>query len=320
MTINNIPITGSLLPVTGPLSITGNPNFVRYTINGLSGDITVKSTKQVYVSYFGTNGAATYGGYYSGFDTKPEIVSNKITLTSASCIPNVVLKINTLSSYDTFQWFKDGSQIFGATTSTFTPTQPGYYQVRGSISGCGNTVFSDKIPISDCSLDTDNDGVNNNIDIDLDNDGITNTYESNIFLLNQTNTTNSPDYTATISGTGTITGKPIYGFVSEVPAGKTNSVTYSINLTKPQSLSLSYIAQDHPSQTTAISEYLNADGDFILRVPANKTITVTDPQNQLLIDTNYDGVYESGVTEFFFLRNTIQVKKHPSFDSRIGRF
>jgi hypothetical protein len=37
------------------------------------GNITVKSTKQVYVSYFGTNGAATYGGYYSGFDTKPEI-------------------------------------------------------------------------------------------------------------------------------------------------------------------------------------------------------------------------------------------------------
>jgi hypothetical protein len=32
---------------------------------------TVKITKQVYVSYFGTNGAATYGGYYSGFDTKP---------------------------------------------------------------------------------------------------------------------------------------------------------------------------------------------------------------------------------------------------------
>jgi hypothetical protein len=34
----------------------------------------IKSTKKVYVSYFGTNGAATYGGYYSGFDTKPEIV------------------------------------------------------------------------------------------------------------------------------------------------------------------------------------------------------------------------------------------------------
>jgi hypothetical protein len=31
--------------------------------------------------YFGTNGAATYGGYYSGFDTKPEIV-NSITVSN----------------------------------------------------------------------------------------------------------------------------------------------------------------------------------------------------------------------------------------------
>jgi hypothetical protein len=35
-------------------------------------------------------------------------------------------------------------------------------------------VFSDKIPVSDCALDSDNDGINNNVDIDNDNDGITN--------------------------------------------------------------------------------------------------------------------------------------------------
>jgi hypothetical protein len=32
--------------------------------------------------------------------------------------------------------------------------------------------------------------------------------------------------------------------------------------------------------------------------PANRTLTVTDPNGQLLIDTNYDGIYESGVKEF----------------------
>jgi hypothetical protein len=46
----------------------------------------IKSTRQVYVSYFGTNGAATYGGYYSGFDTK-EIVSNNIAVSNSNCIP-----------------------------------------------------------------------------------------------------------------------------------------------------------------------------------------------------------------------------------------
>jgi hypothetical protein len=37
-----------------------------------------------------------------------------------------------------------------------------------------SSYFSDKIPVSSCPEDTDNDGTNNNIDIDLDNDGIIN--------------------------------------------------------------------------------------------------------------------------------------------------
>jgi hypothetical protein len=34
--------------------------FCRYTASNLAGNIAVKSTRQVYVSYFGTNNAATY--------------------------------------------------------------------------------------------------------------------------------------------------------------------------------------------------------------------------------------------------------------------
>ena len=38
---------------------------------------------------------------------------------------------------------------------------------------------------------------------------------------------------------------------------------------------------------------------FIWRVlPENKNITVWDPDDRLLIDTNYDGAYETGVTSF----------------------
>ncbi|MFV8344297.1 T9SS type B sorting domain-containing protein [Flavobacterium sp. XS2P39] len=294
VTINNNAITGF------PVAVLGNPNYVRYTEFNLTGNIVVKSSKQVYVSYFGTNGAATYGGYYSSFDTKPEIVTDKIEVSNSACIPNVVLKISTLSSYDTFQWYFNNNPIIGANLNAYTPIQPGYYQVQGSIVGCPSTVpiFSDKIPVSDCPLDSDNDQTNNNIDIDLDNDGIINNLEANISLLNQSNATTSSQYNGTITGSGTITGKSLYGFVSEVPAGKTNSVSYTINLTTPESITIGYIGQDNPFQTTAVSEYLNADGNFILQVPADKTITVTDPLNQLLIDTNYDGIYESGITEF----------------------
>jgi hypothetical protein len=55
---------------------------------------------------------------------------------------------------------------------------PGYYYVKATIAACGTTLESDKIPVSDCPLNNDNDLANNNIDIDLDNDGITNCTES----------------------------------------------------------------------------------------------------------------------------------------------
>ncbi|MDI5897349.1 T9SS type B sorting domain-containing protein [Flavobacterium yafengii] len=316
VTINNIPISSP------PEAVTGNANYVRYTVFNQTGNIAVKSTRQVYVSYFGTNGAATYGGYYSGFDTKPEIVTDKITVSNSACIPNIVLKISTLSSYDTFQWYFNNDPIIGANSNSYTPTQPGYYQVKGSIVGCPDIVpiFSDKIPVSDCPLDSDNDGTNNNIDIDLDNDGIINNFEAYISLLNQSNTTSSSDYTATTTGRGTITGKPLYGFVSEVPAGETNSVSYTLNLTKTESISINYISQDNPNQTTDISEYLNSEGDFILRVPTDKTITLTDPQNQLLVDTNYDGIFESGVTEFSSFEIRFRLNSTTPLTPGLGNF
>lgn len=316
VTINNNPITS--LPVT----VIGNSNFVRYTVTNLVGNIAVKSNRQLYVSYFGTNGAATYGGYYSGFDTKPEIITDKISVSNSACISNVKLKINTLSSYDTFQWYFNDNPIYGANLNSYTPTQPGYYQVKGSIVGCPSTIpiFSDKIPVSDCPLDSDNDRTNNNSDIDLDNDGITNSLEANISLFNQSNTITSSAYNATISGSGTITGKPFYGFVSDLPAGVTNSVSYTLNLTKPESISINYISQDNPNQTTAVSEYLNAEGDFILKVPANKTITLTDPLNQLLVDTNYDGIYESGITEFSSFEIRFRLKSTTPLAPGLGSF
>ncbi|TRX41337.1 T9SS type B sorting domain-containing protein [Flavobacterium restrictum] len=301
VTINNNPISSS------PIPITGNPNFVRYTINNLSGNIAVKSTKQVYVSYFGTNGAATYGGYYSGFDLKPEIVTDKISVGASSCIPNIVLKISSLSAYDSFQWYQNDVIIPSATQSTYTPTASGYYQVKGSISGCVSDVFSDKIPVSDCPLDTDTDGTNNNIDIDLDNDGILNSMEAEITSLNQSNTITGTNYTGTISGTGSIIGKPTYGFVSEVPAGKSENVSYALQFNEPKTIRFSYLPLD-ATQTTNPSEYTNADGDFILRVPKDKTLTILDPLNELLIDTNYDGIYESGVTEFSSFEIRFRVK------------
>nr|WP_315156667.1 T9SS type B sorting domain-containing protein [uncultured Flavobacterium sp.] len=311
--LNNLPITDS------PVAITGNPKFVRYTINDLYGNIAVKSTKQVYVSYFGTNGTATYGGYYSGFDLKPEIAYSKIALTSSACIPNVSLKINTLSSYDSFQWYKDDIAILSATNNTYTPAAPGYYQVKGSISGCLSDVYSDKIPVSECPLDSDNDGTNNNIDIDLDNDGILNTVETYFSLINQSNPLTGTDYTATAAGDGTISGKPNFGFISQLSAGKTQQNTYTINFNSKRQLSLTYISLDVPNPLP-LGEYMNSDSDFILKVPTNETLTILDPNGQLLIDTNYDGIYESGITQFSSFEIRFRLKNATALPLYTGTF
>ena len=37
---------------------------------------------------------------------------------------------------------------------------------------------------------------------------------------------------------------------------------------------------------------------FSLKVPFDKTITLLDPDDQILIDTNFDGIFESGITNF----------------------
>lgn len=294
--INNNPILAT------PLNITGNPNYVCYTIDGLSGNINVKSTRQVYVSYFGTNAAATYGGYYSGFDNKPEITSDKINVGTSACIPNLILSVNSIMNYDTFEWFFNNYPISNSNASSYTPTQPGFYQVKGSISGCDTTILSDIIPVSNCPTDIDNDSVNDNIDLDNDNDGITNCTESygnqniNISNLNSGNInigTYSNSFTGTITASGgTLTGNSDGSFISNIQAGKGNFAKYTLTFSQPISTGIEYVSIANSS------DLLNSNAEYSISTDINKTITVLNPDNQLLIDTNYDGIYESGVTEY----------------------
>ncbi len=312
VSVNNNPITS--LPAT----ITGNPNFVRYTVDNLTGNVSVKSTRQVYVSYFGTNTAATYGGYYSGFDTKPEIGTNKINISSSSCIPNIELKVSSISSFTTFEWYYNDVTIPNSDSNSYTPTQPGYYQVKGSIPGC-LSILSDKIPVSNCPTDLDNDLTEDSIDIDNDNDGITNCTESygnqnlnvatlsngNITIGNYSNSFTGNTTTSTASSPNPIIGSSDGSFISEIPAGKNNWMTYKLNFAQPISIGMKYISN------TNATDLLNSDAEYIINSDIDKTMTVLNPDNQLLIDTNFDGVYETGVTQFssfeirFRLNNTI---------------
>ncbi len=308
--IDGVNYTLATLPigifVTGPLSVTGNIGFETYTFQGLTGNISVFSTEQVYLSYYGTSGAATYGGFYSGFTFQPEIVFQPLVSTLSNCIPNVNLEVNTISNFNSYQWYFNGNPIVGATSNVYVPTQPGFYKIKASLTACGIEFFSDEIPVSSCANDTDNDLVNDNIDLDIDNDGLINCTESyGNQIISTANTaagtvavgTFSNSFTGVITTSVIASPTPFVGnidgsFISDVPAGKTNWVKYEMTFAQPMSFGLEYVT------TANTSDLLNSNAQYIVNSPINKTITVLNPNNQLLIDTNYDGIYESGITSY----------------------
>lgn len=299
--INGIPFTLAalnLLPgvtILGPTSVNGNATYETYSITGISGNIAAFSTSQLYLAAYGTDGAATFGGFYSGFTFKPEISFNLLDVTQNSCIPNTNLSVNSLSPFDVFQWYFNDVAISGANISSYSPTMPGYYYVKATIANCGTTLISDKIPVSSCPINSDNDLANDNIDQDNDNDGIPDCTES---LGNQpVDLSDSSVLNVTTTGSAFPSPTPFAGntngdFVTEAAIGKNNTVSFKKDFAQPTSVSLKYVS------TANTSDLLNVDGEFILDCDVSKTITVLNPTDQLLIDTNFDGIYESGVTKF----------------------
>ncbi|MFK7061226.1 T9SS type B sorting domain-containing protein [Flavobacterium oreochromis] len=312
--------------INGPYPVNGNSNYVTYTIKGLTGNVGIFSTGELYTAAYGDNGAATFGGYYSGFTFKPEIALNKISESGNNCIPNIRLEISTASSFDTFQWYNQDGPILGANTNTYIPTKPGYYKVRAGISSCG--VFapleSDIIPVSNCP-DNNNGLINDNIDVDLDNDGILNCIESfgNQVINTSINAGTIPfsltNYTTQtiIDGSRTSTpfiGNPNGNIITEVEKGKQNSVNYHIQFNQPTSIEINY-----PNNITA-SEYLNGETEYIINSDINRTLTVLNPDNQILIDTNFDGIYENGVKQFSSFEIRFRRNGNTPLQSGLGTF
>ncbi|WP_139959334.1 T9SS type B sorting domain-containing protein [Flavicella sediminum] len=303
--INGVDFTalGGGITVTGPTDVNGKTDYVTYLIEGLSGNVSVLSDEEVYVAAFGTNGSAAFGGYYSGFSIKPEVFYDISAGVTTNCLPNVTLSMNALTSYDEFQWYKDGVEIVGAKSISYVPTEPGNYQVEGRIICSAFSLRSDNIPVSNCPEDSDNDGIVNAIDLDNDNDGILNCTESlgsyDFDLSNETNGSFTGGYTFTgeVSTENTAATTPFSGtntgtFVMSTPAGVTNEVTYKTTFNNPINIKLEYAV------TGNSDERLTNDENFIISVPYESTVSIYNPDNQLLVDTNYDGIYESGVTHF----------------------
>ena len=290
------------VPTTAPAqSVVGNSNFVTYLISGLSGNISVTSDGQIYVSYYGANGAAALGGFYSGFIFKPEITSTALDVTVDNiCIPFIELNLGSEETFDAYQWFFNGVPIAGATSETHIPTVPGYYQLEGIITDC-STVLSDDIPVSGCAGDSDDDGQNNNIDIDIDNDGILNSQESNCNFDFDLSIDIGPYFTSsTTNSVENVAPIPFEGFTNQIM-----HLSASPNVGNSQSTTTYQLVFDAPTHfkieqapSTFTSGEMNDEEQYTLSVPQDQTITVLNLDNQLLIDVNYDGIYDNNVQEF----------------------
>lgn len=126
----------------GPFDVTGMPDWVTYSVPNVSGNINISSTKPILAGINAGNEDVGYGGYFIGFSSA--VVIKK----TGECIPETILE--TDREYDTYQWKKDGVNIAGANSKTYTPTEPGNYSVEVSGGSCGAPQVSSEIEVLKC--------------------------------------------------------------------------------------------------------------------------------------------------------------------------
>lgn len=306
-----VTINGNPIGVT-PSAVDGKPDYIAYKVKGLNGNISVQSDDELYCAYFNYNGSATSGSFYSGFPSAPEINFDTQFVTLGNCIPNITLEAANTENFDSFKWlFDDGSgsgfNDLMITTPKITPTIPGKYKLIGVITCTGEELESIEIPISVCPDDRDNDGIIDNIDIDNDNDGILNCTESkgNVIMdlsntrppilrfedgtTNASLATNNIIINRSTSGTSSVSLTGTGNIVSTIPATTTGDNTYNLSFTESVNVKFS---EDITTTHTSV------DGEFFIAkiLPVNKNITLVNTDNRLLVDSNFDGVFESGIT------------------------
>ena len=149
----NIKVYQDGVEITKPASdaVTGSDDWKTFFIPNLDGDISVTSTGPMAIGFFGYNGAQGVAGYFSGFDTVPEVVLEINGGTVGDCFSGSTIFEASDDNFDAYQWFYDGQLIEGANTFEYAATIAGDYYVRGTKGPC--TYDSQAIKIFYCEGD-----------------------------------------------------------------------------------------------------------------------------------------------------------------------
>ena len=304
------------------VTVTGKAEYKAYSIDDLLGNVKITSTGELYLAYFNTSGAATSGGFYAGFSTPPNAEIDLGINSLGNCLQidddgnitgsNITLQITNSEGFDSWTWeiYKDGAwgPAAGQSTNveTYIPTEAGDYRLSGTIDCLTDfNLSSGIIPVSICPADSDSDGVIDNLDLDLDNDGILNSVESSGNLTLDISGIDSPIFLDKDGNNVNITTQVALGGVSDVNTiTGANNGDISFSLGAASSSTASYeiknTAEPLNYKFTGRSETITAGDYFEIRVfPPTRNITLLDPNDELNIDTNYDGeTFDSGVTTF----------------------
>lgn len=136
---NNAPVPIS--PTNGPFNVTGNPNWVTYSISDITGNVSVVSTRAVTAGISAGNDAVGYGGYFAGFSYIPAIFKS-----AGECLPDVILEVT--EGFSAYQWLlKTSSGYINApglsTNYQYKPTQAGIYAVKLKEGSCAEIQTAD---------------------------------------------------------------------------------------------------------------------------------------------------------------------------------
>lgn len=265
----NITVEDGSGPVTLPASsaVAGTTLWKTYYVPNLTGDVTVESTGPIAVGFIGFSGARGIAGYFSGFDTVPEV---DLQVTGGGCLPTAEVEVID-PNFDDYQWFENGLLITGANSPTYTPTQAGDYYVRVTKGGC--TYDSQPLTAYYCEPDivikkvadqnTVNDGETVIFTITVESYGInsvsnlviTDVLPDGITLISSSVSKGSfsyPDWSVGGMDSGDLETLTLVTRAN-LPDVNTSTATYTNNISNSQDQTDTNITTDDPSETITVN-------------------------------------------------------------------